>query len=276
MDLLSIGKMARLNNVSEQTLRLYDRIGLLKPYSIDDSTRYRYYSINQSAKLDIIQYMKGLGIPLKDIKRQLESCDISIVEKVLENQKNFIDKKILELNQMRNAVNRSLESYRRYSSSPKEGTVILEYIPQRRIYCYDSKINIYDHGLENYEYILRELRSHIILNRLPTIYFCNVGSILRKDLLESEKFFSTEIFLFIDEDFNADKGIEIIPSAAYACIYCDGFYKEKDYARKLIKHVKDNGYKIIGDYICEVVAELPVFPENERNMFIKLQIPIEF
>ncbi|HBR01863.1 MAG TPA: MerR family transcriptional regulator, partial [Ruminiclostridium sp.] len=31
-----------------------------------------------------------------------------------------------------------------------------------------------------------------------------------------------------------------------------------------------------GDYICEVVAELPVFPENERNMFIKLQIPIEF
>lgn len=276
MDLLPIGKMAKLNNISEQTLRLYDRIGLLKPYYTDNLTGYRYYSINQSAKLDIIQYMKGLGIPLKDIKKQLESCDISVVEKVLEDQKDLIDKKILKLNQMKNAVIRSLESYHRYSSSPKEGTVILQYIPQRRIYCYDSKINIYDHGLETYEYILRELRKHIVLNQLPTIYFCNVGSIIRKNMLESEKFLSTEIFLFIDEDFNADEGIEIIPSATYACIYCDGFYKEKDYAHKLIKHVKDNGYKIIGDYICEVVAELPVFPENERNMFIKLQIPIEF
>lgn len=194
MDLLPIGKMAKLNNISEQTLRLYDKIGLLKPYYIDNSTGYRYYSINQSAKLDIIQYMKELGIPLKDIKKQLESHDIRIVEKILERQRDYIDKKIIELNQKRNAVIRSLETYHRYLSSPKEGNVVLEYIPERRIYCYDSKINIYDHGLETYEYILRELRKHILLNRLPTIYFCNVGSILRKNMLEIEKFFSTEIF----------------------------------------------------------------------------------
>jgi DNA-binding transcriptional MerR regulator len=171
MDGLSIGKMAKLNNISEQTLRLYDRLGILKPYYTDDLTGYRYYNIKQSAKLDIIQYMKSLGIPLKQIKEQLDCNDISIVQQVLENQRDFINKKILELNQVQNAVSRSLESYQRYSSSPKEGTIILEYIPKRRIYCYDSGINIYDYGLETYEHILRELKNHILLNHLPMVSF---------------------------------------------------------------------------------------------------------
>ena len=31
MDKLTIGKMAKINGVSEQTLRLYDRMGLVEP-----------------------------------------------------------------------------------------------------------------------------------------------------------------------------------------------------------------------------------------------------
>ena len=52
----TIGKMAKLNNVSEQTLRLYDKIGLFKPAYVDEKNGYRLYDIGQSARLDIIQY----------------------------------------------------------------------------------------------------------------------------------------------------------------------------------------------------------------------------
>ena len=43
MDLqkLSIGQMAELNHVSEQTLRLYDKEGLLVPRCVDPVTGYR-------------------------------------------------------------------------------------------------------------------------------------------------------------------------------------------------------------------------------------------
>ena len=49
MDLqkLTIGQMAELNHISEQTLRLYDRVGLLKPRYIDRATGYRYYHESQ-------------------------------------------------------------------------------------------------------------------------------------------------------------------------------------------------------------------------------------
>jgi DNA-binding transcriptional MerR regulator len=54
---LTIGQMARINHISEQTLRLYDRMDILKPSSINVQTGYRYYSIRQCARLDMIQYM---------------------------------------------------------------------------------------------------------------------------------------------------------------------------------------------------------------------------
>ena len=52
MDLqrLTIGQMAKLNRISQQTLRLYDREGLLTPMITDPNTGYRYYHIIQSFK----------------------------------------------------------------------------------------------------------------------------------------------------------------------------------------------------------------------------------
>ena len=58
----TIGKMAKLNNVTEQTLRLYDKMGLFKPAYVDEHNGYRLYDIGQSARLDIIQYLKNLGM----------------------------------------------------------------------------------------------------------------------------------------------------------------------------------------------------------------------
>ncbi|MBQ6701164.1 MAG: MerR family DNA-binding transcriptional regulator, partial [Oscillospiraceae bacterium] len=46
-ELLSIGEMAKINNISISTLRLYDEIGLIKPCHIDAESRYRYYNIRQ-------------------------------------------------------------------------------------------------------------------------------------------------------------------------------------------------------------------------------------
>ena len=40
---LSIGQMARLNGLSEQTLRLYDKAGLFSPMYRDAENGYRYY-----------------------------------------------------------------------------------------------------------------------------------------------------------------------------------------------------------------------------------------
>ena len=43
-------------------------MGLFKPAYVDEHNGYRLYDIGQSARLDIIQYLKNLGMTLKEIK----------------------------------------------------------------------------------------------------------------------------------------------------------------------------------------------------------------
>ena len=58
--ILRIGEFSQINQISIQTLRFYDQIGLLKPYKVDPETNYRYYHINQSSLVDSIQYLRQL------------------------------------------------------------------------------------------------------------------------------------------------------------------------------------------------------------------------
>jgi len=275
VEFLSIGKMAALNHITVQTLRHYDKIGLLKPLRVDEETGYRYYDIKQSAILDMIQYMKSLGMSLEQIREQFRKEDIEEIQDILRKQSKNIDDEIRRLHQMKRGVEACIRSYGRYLRMPDEGAITLETIPARKVFCYDGGINIYDHGLDTYEYILRELKKQVIIADLPMVYFCNVGSILRKEMIDAGKFESSEIFVFVDDDFEDQEGIEVIPGGNYVCTYFHSFWNERESARRLFHHIDEQGYQIIGDYVCEVVVELPIFDNNERNMYVRLQIPVD-
>ena len=48
----SIGKVAKIHNMTIESLRHYDRVGLLKPSYINEDTGYRYYSAKDFVILD--------------------------------------------------------------------------------------------------------------------------------------------------------------------------------------------------------------------------------
>ena len=76
-------------------------------------------------------------------------------------QRNNIDNQIKELHHARKAIDRAIVSYRRYDSAPEENEVIFEYIKERKIFCYDTKINCYSYGMDYYEHILRSLKKKL-------------------------------------------------------------------------------------------------------------------
>lgn len=65
----TISEFARLRNININSLRYYEKIGLLKPAHVDPETKYRYYSPEQLSQLDMIQLCIELGIPLKEMLR---------------------------------------------------------------------------------------------------------------------------------------------------------------------------------------------------------------
>jgi len=72
--ILKIGEFARIGQVSIATLRHYDECGLLKPNALDPDTSYRYYSLDQLARLNRILALKELDFPLEQIARLLEEA----------------------------------------------------------------------------------------------------------------------------------------------------------------------------------------------------------
>jgi DNA-binding transcriptional MerR regulator len=69
---LKIGNFARVGQVTVQTLRHYDELGLLKPSKVDVASGYRYYTIDQLPRLHRILALKDLGFSLEQIARLLE------------------------------------------------------------------------------------------------------------------------------------------------------------------------------------------------------------
>ena len=65
---MRIGEFAAFSDASIRALRLYDRMGLLKPSHVDSETGYRYYLPEQLQTLNTIISFKKVGFSLKEIK----------------------------------------------------------------------------------------------------------------------------------------------------------------------------------------------------------------
>ena len=277
MDLqkLSIGQMAELNHVSEQTLRLYDKEGLLVPRCVDPATGYRYYHIIQSAKLDLIQNMKVYGMTLRQIRSFLDSNDPAALREMLSEQAASIEERIRQLRRSQSAITRTLDNYRRYEAMPRNGEIFLEYIPERRIFRYSCDVNYFDQDESGYEYMLRQMKTNLVANNMPLSYFTNIGTIIRREHLVPDSLFSNEVFLFVDEG-DSSQAMETLPAASYLCLCSDEFSMEAENVRRLLDYVQTRGCEIAGDYICEVVVDFPMLDFNRRRMFYKAQIPVRF
>lgn len=276
LDKLTIGQMAQINAVSIQTLRLYDREGLLKPLVVDENTGYRYYHINQSARLDMIQFMKDYGLTLRKIKEHIKHKNVEDTVEILKKRFVEIDKEVELLKYNQREIGRAIENYQRYENLPKDHQIFIEYVGERFIYKHQSEKNYFDQDGYGYELMLHELKKDMIFKKWPLTYYRNVGTIMRQENIKPGNLISNEAFVFVDGNFCENDDVERIPAGMYIAMCSENFYAEIEHAERLIEEVERRNLEIAGDYLCEVITEFPAFKENIRDMFFKIQIPIRF
>ncbi|MGQ5709004.1 MerR family transcriptional regulator [Lactobacillus sp. PSON] len=97
MKLISIGKMAKICNTSVQTLRFYDKKGILKASYQDPHSKYRYYEINQVFLFNIIKYLQASGMNLENISQIINNYQKSNTAPFWQDQEQIIQNKIKTL-----------------------------------------------------------------------------------------------------------------------------------------------------------------------------------
>lgn len=275
--LLSIGKMAEINGVTIPTLRLYDKNGLLKPAYIDTDSSYRYYTLQQTARLDIIAYMKELGMSLGEIRSVLQKEDIALIEGILARKNEQLHEQMRRLKERHDAVERAISQIERYRKSPLTGTTSLEYIDRRYIWSIPCPENFYEKDRNSYEETVMALRRELINAGVQQVHSYNLGTTILQKNFEEGRFVADRVFIFSDKHILEHPGtVSAVESGMFACIYLDDYDDEIDFGKRLLAFCRENGYIICGDYICEELTEFNVFDDSRRNMFLRLQVPIKF
>ena len=99
----SIGDAAKQVHMTSETLRHYDRIGLVKPSRVDEHTKYRYYNAEDIVRLNTVHALQQMDLPLQEIKRVLEYDDLEKILAFLEQAERKAEEKIVAGQQSKNS-----------------------------------------------------------------------------------------------------------------------------------------------------------------------------
>lgn len=279
--MLTIGQIAKKHNISERTVRLYHEVGLLFPQHVDETTGYRYYSPNQSARLDTIIQMKTMGLSLKQIKTMFDAHDLSAFEALLCEQLDAVEAKINDLTSIRNAVQRNLVSCKNFQNPPTLDRVYVEYFPKRKIFYFD--IEPYDFAVQGeiskdcWKKALNTVKTALQKRKLPPSYFGAVGCIIKQEDLMQHSLICSGAFIPAQEKLS--DCVQEMPAGTYVCILdkwsAGNSSSEVIGITKLFDFIETNHYKIAGNYFGEVIADSSVFDSTSNDILIKMQIPVK-
>ncbi|NRY67607.1 DNA-binding transcriptional MerR regulator [Clostridium beijerinckii] len=266
MSNFSIGEMSKLNNISIQTLRYYDKIGLLKPKVISEKSQYRYYSIEQFFQMDVIKYYKTLGLSLNEIKKLMgrstsmeEKLDmISFQQEVLENK--LLEMEIIKnhLEYMKNTVSSIIE----YETDK----IFIKYNEKREYISYDCVSATINELEINYRKVMPNSE-----NQLEKLSY-ELSSMVSYDELK-EKMVYKNIMTnnYVRMLKNEGRAI-VLPEGEYITIYFEGgCFENKKYYNKIIDYINKNNIKISGDF-HEVYILPQVNEDGKENTLMKLEI----
>ena len=106
---LSIGEVAKIRNINVQSLRYYEKLGILIPAYINPESGYRYYSLEQLMILDTIILCIDLGIPLKDLKGYVNQDGQLEFEHLLKDGKKLAKEKIQKIESNLHSIDHTLQ-----------------------------------------------------------------------------------------------------------------------------------------------------------------------
>ena len=109
----SIGEAAKAVRTTTETLRHYDRIGLVKPSKKDEWTKYRYYTEQDLVRLNTVRALQLMDLPLQEIKRVLDYKDLRKVVDFLEQAEKKADEKIAALQYGKSKIQLAKAEYER-------------------------------------------------------------------------------------------------------------------------------------------------------------------
>lgn len=270
---LSISEMAQIHNITRQTLIYYDKIDLFKP-DIIEANGYRYYSTTQIPQLREICFLRSIGMPLEDIRKNNAYSNSTTTIELLESQSNKLQKEIEHLQLQQNLINSRISIYKNATAfRGSEYKPSIQHFPQRTMLYHKWESEERNRRTMHFALMRgwNEAEKYGLLpsNRYGTFYY-------KEDLLSGKLLARAGACFEIDSEFPAPPSahLQILKEGDYVCMQKFGMSYDTIAIKKLVHWISENGYIIDGDIYDECLMDASFYEDEYEPDFCELQIPI--
>lgn len=219
----SIGEAAKAIHTTSETLRHYDRIGLVKPSKKDEWTNYRYYTEQDIVRLNTVRALQLMDLPLQEIKKVLEYDDLEKIIDFLAQAEKKADEKIAALQYSKSKIRLAKADYeKKLQRQQNFNSTFPKDYPERVILLSDTLEvptldNLWNYLSHFYDKVTPALKEQFSFEDLAGIYTENG---------------ITRLFAVCIRYVKID-GLRVLPKGTYLCADCTEENREQ-MLRKLI------------------------------------------
>lgn len=260
--LFSIGEVSKIKGITVKALRYYHKMGILVPSYIDESSGYRYYSIEQFIYIDIIKGCRSLGTSIVELQEIFKECDTDKLLNFSKQKRKEAEDNIIKMKEIIQNIDKLTESVQYSKDALLKDEIEIKHFNKRYIVvspCKESgslKELLYYSDLDK---IIKD--NNIDVNMTQGIIY-NIKS--------NEDIEPVYVFRGINEESNKDKYIKVLPEGKYLTL---SYNKDNEDKRigKIVEYAKENDLKISS------FIELDLFDDlfNTESYSCQLQMLLE-
>ena len=203
----TIKKAAEMCGTTAETLRHYDRLGLVRPKKVDEWTGYRYYSEDEIVRINTVRALQSMGFSLGEIKDILQTDDFGRINALFDRALEMADRRIEELNGAKQKILRAKRQYAEEQTEQTHGGIYERTLPQRAIMLSDR---LTAPSLENLTAYHRHFFEQVKASKKQYEFADSAGVYVKG---------GSRMFAICTK-YPDERGLIMLPAGRYLCAYC--------------------------------------------------------
>ncbi|HCX63167.1 MerR family transcriptional regulator [Sedimentibacter sp.] len=238
-DYYKIGEISNLYGIGVDSLRYYERIGVLKPRRGENG--YRMYNLKDIYKLNIIRDLRQLNFSMEQIKNYLAHQSIDNTLALLQEEIEWIQGQLKKLRSTEQIIQSRLNALLTARNSTT-GIFTVKAFPDRM--CLRLNTNITRD--EEIDFAIKKLH-HKHENKIYDIGNQSIGAALSIDDLNKGITGVFRYVFFILKEKTKEYDF-ILPAGQYLSFLYKGSYNQSaDRIKETLSYIEENGYHILDD-----------------------------
>jgi len=237
-----ISQAAQMTNMTSETLRYYDRIGLVCPSQKDPDSGYRYYSQQEIVRLNTIQALRCMDLSLKEIKEILAYDDLQKIVGFLEQAEQRADDKIAKLQYAKTKIQKARNDYlKKLQMRQLNDNIFIEQFDERVIMLadklqYPTVDNLWQYHRHFYQQLEAKQQKEFVFADLAGVFIRDGQSRLFAVCLR----------------YPDKAGLTVLPAGKYLCADCSE--QNKDEVQERLVQLATEKYGARVDFIVQIVV----------------------